>query len=180
MNAHASPAAAYPIGNDPALSAQVRRELVDTLVARTGMAAEEAEREFDRRDPAAAFERRFAAAGLSRHDLGDVLAAHTLAMWSIVHDAPLPDAAVAAGVRAQLAASLHGRPEANDPVRRQLVGEALVCECMLSLESHGDARQRGDRQALAGIAEAAQRNMLERQGINLKKMRPTPRGLQRA
>ena len=180
MSAQPLRGVAYPIGDDPALSSQVHRELVDSLVTRTGIGVDEAERELDRRDLPGAFDRRFAAPGLSRHDLGDVLAAHTLAMWSIVHDAPLPDAATASAVRAQLAASLQGRPEAADPARRQLVGEALVCECMLSLESYGDARQRGDRQALAGMAEAAQRNMLERQGINLKKTRPTPRGLQRA
>lgn len=179
MNARSATESGYPIGTDPALSAQVRRELVDSLVAR-GVDAAEAEGELERRDLAAAFERRFDGLDLSRHDLADVLAAHVLAMWSIVHDAALPDAAAAAGVRAQLAASLAGRPEAADPVKRQLVGEALVWECMLSLESHADAKQRGDRQALARMAEAAQRNMLERQGINLKKTRPTPRGLQRA
>lgn len=179
MNARPTPEPGFPIGTDATLSAQVRRELVDSLVAR-GVEAAEAEREFDRRDLAGAFEQRFDGLGLSRHDLADVLAAHVVAMWSIVHDAALPDAAAAAGVRAQLAASLVGRPEVADPVRRQLVGEALVCECMLSLESHADAKRRGDRLALAQMADTAQRNMLERQGINLKKTRPTPRGLQRA
>jgi hypothetical protein len=165
MSAQPLRGVAYPIGDDPALSSQVHRELVDSLVTRTGIGVDEAERELDRRDLPGAFDRRFAAPGLSRHDLGDVLAAHTLAMWSIVHDAPLPDAATASAVRAQLAASLQGRPEAADPARRQLVGEALVCECMLSLESYGDARQRGERQPVPAMAEAAQRNVLERQGI---------------
>ena len=180
MNAHPGNDAGYPIGSDPALSAQVRREFIDTLVARTGIDAAEAARELDRRDPGQAFGHRFADLGLSHTQLADVLAAHLIAMWSIVHDAPLPDAATAAGVRAQLAASLQGRPEAVDPLKRQLIGEALVFESMLSLEAHDEAKASGDRKALAQMAEAAQGNMLGRQGINLKKTRLSPRGMQRA
>jgi hypothetical protein len=169
----------YPIGTDPVLSGQVRQEFIDTLVARTGIDATKAEDELSQRDVASAFERRFGELGLSRGQLADVLAAHVLAMWSIVHDSDFSDPDIAAAVRTQLAASLRGRPEAVDPVKRQLIGEALIYESMLSLEARDQARAEGDRKQLAQMAETAQRNVLNRQAINLRKTRLTRSGLQR-
>lgn len=169
----------YPIGSDPELSRQVHQEFIDTLVSRTGIDAQTAADELGRRDVAAEFDRHFAALELSRGQLADVLTAHVLAMWSIVHDTDVSDPAVAAAVRRQLVGSLRGRPDAADPARRQLVGEALVYESMLSLEAREQARTAGDRTQLKQMAEAAQGNMLNRQGINLKKTRLTRNGLQR-
>lgn len=169
----------YPIGSDPELSRQVRQEFIDTLVSRTGIDAQTAADELGQRDVAAEFERRFAALDLSREQLADVLTAHVMAMWSIVHDTEVTDPAIAAAIRTQLAGSLRGRPDATDPARRQLVGEALVYESMLSLEARDQARAADDRVQLKQMAEAAQSNMLNRQGINLKKTRLTRNGLQR-
>lgn len=174
-----SMSADYAIGTDPELSRQVRQEFIDTLVARTGIDAAKATQELASRDVMASFDQRFSKQGLSREQLPDVLAAHVLAMWSIVHDSEFPDAKVAAAVSKQLGLSLRGRPEAVDPARRQLVGEALLYECMLSLEAWDQARTAGDRTHMKEMAETAQRNMLNRQAINLKKTRLTLNGLQR-
>ncbi len=179
MNAQTRSGGAYPLGNDPAVSAQVRQELIDSLVARSQMDAAEVAREFDRRDLRGAFEREFSPLGLSHMQLADVQAAHVIAMWCIVHDAEFPGTDVAQAVRDQLALGLQGRVEAVDPVKRQLVGEALLYESMLSLEAHADAKANNNRQALAQMADTTQRNMLNRQAINLKKTRLSEHGLQR-
>src|SRR5690606_11654343 len=135
MNARSATASmddAFVIGTDPTLSQRVRREMIDTLVANGGVSAADAEREIASRDFAATFERFFGAMGLSPHRLPDVFAAHLLAMWSIVHQQSLPDRVVAEGVRTQFETLLRGRPEARNAEQRQLIGEALLCESVLS------------------------------------------------
>ncbi|BBA35313.1 hypothetical protein sS8_3375 [Methylocaldum marinum] len=183
MNARSATASmddAFVIGTDPTLSQRVRREMIDTLVANGGVSAADAEREIASRDFAATFERFFGAMGLSPHRLPDVFAAHLLAMWSIVHQQSLPDRVVAEGVRTQFETLLRGRPEARNAEQRQLIGEALLCESVLSLEAREDAQARDDRKELAQMAESAQRNMLQRQGINLRKTRLGAQGMRRA
>lgn len=181
MNAQPAPVtiASWPIGDDPALSAEVRRELVDSLVARAGVDRATAEAELEARDFPGAFDARFSPIGLDRRELADVLAAQVIGLWSIVHDEPFPTAEVARAVSRQLAASLPGRAEAVDPRRRQLVGEALINETVLALEARDAARDAGRRDELRQMADAAQTNMLTRQAINLRKTRLTPQGLRR-
>ncbi len=169
----------YSIGNDPALTAQVRQELIDSLVAGSRMGAAEVGEEFDRRDLGQAFERALAPLGLSRTQLADVQAAHLMVMWRIVHDTGFPDAEVALAVRDQLARGLRGRPEAVDPAKRQLIGEALLYEAMLSLEAYTEAKADNNKGSLAQMAETTQRNMLHRQAVNLKKTRLNKHGVQR-
>lgn len=181
MNARPAPVtiASWPVGDDPALSAEVRRELVDSIVARGGVRREQAEAELAERDVAGAFEARFAPIGLDRRELPDVLAAQIIGLWTLVHDEPLPSTDVARAVSRQLATSLPGRAEAVDPRKRQLVGEALVYETVLALEARDAARAAGRRDELRQMAESAQRNMLNRQAINLRKTRLTLQGLRR-
>jgi hypothetical protein len=181
MNAQTAPVtiASWPIGDDPALSAEVRRELVDSLVSRAGVDRATAEAELAARDVGAAFEARFATLGLDRRELADVLAAQVIGLWTIVHDEPFPSADVARAVSRQLAASLPGRAEAVDPRRRQLVGEALIHETVLALEARDAARDAGRRDELRQMADSAQSNMLNRQAINLRKTRLTLQGLRR-
>jgi hypothetical protein len=169
----------YPIGDSPEVSAQVRKELIDSLVASTGVTAEQVEAELAQRDFASSFERYFSHLDLSRGDLADVFTAQLIALWSIVHDTNVTDRSIAAAVRRQMASSLRGREDVADPVRRQLVGEALLFESVLSLESCDQARASGNRAQLREMAESAQHNMLNRQALNLKKMRLTAAGMQR-
>ncbi|WP_440222693.1 hypothetical protein ACQQ2N_16665 [Dokdonella sp. MW10] len=180
MNAHLKEApSSWPIGNDPAVSAQVRAELVESIVAKGGVSAEQVERELAARDVGAAFDARFASTGLDRFDLADMLTAQIVGLWSIVHGAALPTPEVSRAVSRQLAGSLNGRDDATDPRRRQLVGEALVYETMLALEAWDDVKASGDRAALQRMAETTQKNMLNRQAINLRKTRLSVRGMQR-
>ncbi|HEY0179234.1 MAG TPA: DUF6683 family protein [Dokdonella sp.] len=169
----------YAIGADPALSAQVRAELLDTLAARTQFGRDEAARELDARDVPAEFLQQLGDLGLMPDNLPDLLAAHLIAMWSVVHDAPLPDRAIAQGLVKQFTAMLAGNAVAADPTKRQLMGEALLYETVLTLEAQRAAREAGDPSMLKQMAESAQRNFLAQRAIDLRRTRLTPAGLQR-
>lgn len=169
----------YPIGVDPALSAQVRKELLDTLYARTKYSPEQADRELNSRDVHAEFIGQFGDLGLVPDNLPDLLAAHLLAMWSVVHDAPLPGRDVAAALVRQFTGMLTGSPQAADPAKRQLMGEALLYEAVLTMEAQRAARESGNVAMLKQMAESAQQNFLKQRSVNLKKTRLTASGMVR-
>jgi len=170
----------YAIGVDPALSAQVRRELLDTLRARTHFDPEEAERELAARDMHAEFIRRFGDLGLVPDNLPDLLAGHFIAMWTVVHDAPIPGRDTAAALVRQFTDLIAPSPLAADAGKRQLMGEALLYESVLTLEAQEAARSAGNKAALKEMAESAQRNFLAQRSINLRKTRLTKTGMVRA
>jgi hypothetical protein len=170
----------YAIGVDPALSAQVRRELLDTLRARTQFDPEQAELELAARDMHAEFIRRFGDLGLVPDNLPDLLAGHFMAMWTIVHDAPMPDRGIAAALVRQFTDLIAPSPLAADAGKRQLMGEALLYEAVLTLEAHEAARSAGNKAALKEMAESAQRSFLTQRSINLRKTRLTKTGMVRA
>lgn len=174
--------AAHPfaIGADPALSARVRKELVDTLHARTNFDPDEAERELDRRDIREEFVLEFGDLGLDPDNLPDLLAAHLIAMWSVVHDTSLPGRDVATGLKRQFTGMIAMSPQAADPATRQMMGEALRYEAVLTLEARRAARDAGDKVKLREMAESAQGNILRQRGINLRKTRLTASGMFRA
>jgi hypothetical protein len=107
------------------------------------------------------------------------MAAYWLVMWSLVHDVPLPSAKTAAPVRAQVARMIGPSPLVHGDAQRQAMGEAMLSETMLTHEQVREARARGDAAALRAMGDTAQRNMLMRQALNLKKMRLTSSGLAR-
>ena len=170
----------YAIGVDPTLSAQVRRELLDTLRARTQFDPEQAERELASRDMHAEFIRRFGDHGLVPDNLPDLLAGQFMAMWTVVHDAPLPDRGIAAALVRQFTDLIAPSPLAADAGKRQLMGEALLYEAVLTLEAQEAARSAGDKAALKEMAESAQRSFLAQRSINLRKTRLTKAGMVRA
>lgn len=174
--------AAHPfaIGADPALSARVRQELIDTLSARTNFDPVEAGRELDRRDIREEFVLEFGDLGLDPDRLPDLLAAHLIAMWCVVHDAPLPRREVAEGLTRQFTGMLATSPQAADPAMRQMMGEALRYEAVLTVEARRAARDAGDKAKLREMAESAQGNLLKQRGINLRKTRLTASGMMRA
>lgn len=175
-----APGQSYSIGNDPALSAQVRKELLDTLKAKTGYDPESAERELESYDIHAEFLQAFGGRGLTPDNLPDLLAAHLMAMWTVVHDAALPGRETATGLATQFARQIAGNAIAADPVKRQLMGEALRYETVLTLKAQQAARDAGDKAKLKEMAESAQRNILNQRGINLRKTRLTASGMVRA
>lgn len=174
-------AAAHPfsIGVDPALSAQVRKELIDTLALRTKFDPEQTERELDARDVHAEFIRQLGDLGLVPDNLPDLLAGHLIAMWSVVHDAPLPGRDVAAALVRQFTGMISASPQAADPAKRQLMGEALLYETALTLEAQRAARESGDQAMLKQMAESAQQTILQQRSINLRKTRLTASGMVR-
>jgi len=175
-----SAANALSVGADPALSRLVRAELLATLHVRANLDPEQAERELAARDMRAEFAQAFAGLGLAADNLPDLLAAHLIAMWTVVHDAPLPRREVATGLAKQFAGLVGGTAQAADPAKRQLMGEALLYETVLSLEAQAMARAAGDKAKLKEMARSAQDNTLAQRGINLRKTRLTTTGMARA
>ncbi len=169
----------YLIGADPALSARVRKELLDTLSAKAGFDPAQAARELDARDVRAEFVDAFGDHGLAPDNLPDLLAGHFLAMWSVVHDSPLPGHEAVLAIAKQFAGQIAHSPQVADPVKRQLMGEALLYEAVLTLEAQRAARAGGSAQ-LRQMAASAQQNFLAQRGINLRKTRVTASGMQRA
>lgn len=169
----------FPIGRDPLLSARVRTELIETLVAKTGFDPAQAARELESRDVRAEFLALFGGLGLAPDNLPDVLAAHLIAMWATVHGGELPTAEVGAAIARQFAGQIATSAEAADPAKRQLMGEALLYECVLTVEALVAARTSRDAAQLARMAESAQRNFLAQRSINLRKTELTARGMQR-
>ncbi|MEP7042827.1 MAG: hypothetical protein ABI843_07170 [Dokdonella sp.] len=169
----------YAIGVDRALSAQVRQELLETLRARTQFDPAQAERELEARDVHAEFIRQFGDLGLVPDNLPDLLAGHLMAMWSVVHNAALPDRDVAAALVRQFTGMIAPSPLAADPGKRQLMGEALLYEAVLTLEAQAAARGAGHTSALKEMAESAQRNFLAQRAINLRRTRLTKTGMVR-
>lgn len=169
----------YRVGADPALSAQVRKELLDTLSAKTGYDPERAARELDARDVRAEFLSAFGGLGLAPDNLPDLFAGHFLALWSVVHDAPLPGSAIALAVARQFEAQIARSPQVADAAKRQLMGEALLYEAVLTLEAQREARA-GGAAKIKQMADSAQHNFLAQRGIDLRKTRLTASGMQRA
>lgn len=166
-------------GDDASTSERVRDELAATLAKGDAERMRTLREALDERD----FHREFAAElgglGLCSHDLAGVMAANWLMMWSLIHDVPLPAAKDAAPVRAQVARMIGASPLVRDEAQRQAMGEAMLAETMLTHEQVRDARARNDGAALRTMAETAQRNMLMRQALNLRKMRLASSGLVR-
>jgi hypothetical protein len=166
-------------GDNAAVSARVRDELAQTLGGGDHARTQALRDALDARDFHAEFAEELGMLALDSHDLGDVMAAYWLVMWSLVHDVALPSAREAAPVRAQVARMIGSTPLVRAREQRQAMGEAMLSETMLTLEQERLARARGDQAQLKQMAETAQRNMLMRQALNLKKMRLTPLGLAR-
>lgn len=170
----------FSVGTDPELSVQVRRELLDTLHARTNYDKATANQELDERDVHEDFRIHFGELGLVPDNLPDLLAGHLIVMWCIVHGAALPTEGVARGLSQQFAGQIGGSPMVGDPARRQLMGEALLYEAVLSLEAWRLARDAGDKAQLKQMADSAQTALLSQRGVNLRKTRLTTMGMARA
>ena len=179
-NAPAAMANLFSVGTDPSLSARVRKELVDTLHARANFDPAEAEKELAARDVHEEFLLQFGDMGLAPDSLPDLFAAHLAAMWSVVHDKALPGREVASGLRRQFTAQVASSPLIADADKRQLVGEALMYEAVLTLEAHRAARDAADKAKLRQMADSAQAALLRQRGINLRKTRLTAAGMARA
>lgn len=178
-NGSGAPAHPFAIGADPMLSAQVRKELLATLRARAQLDPAQAEQELNSRDVHAEFISQFDEIGLAPDNLPDLLAGHLIAMWVVVHDAALPGRDAATALARQFATQIAGSPQAADPAKRQLMGEALLYETVLTLEALHAARDAGDTAKLKEMAESAQRNILNQRSINLRKTRLTASGMVR-
>jgi hypothetical protein len=166
-------------GDDRSVRAAVRDELVATLAQGDAERAEAMRQALDARDIHVDFARELGTLALDSHDLGDVMAAYWIVMWTTVHEADLPDADAARAVRTQVGQVLASSVATRDARQRQLTGDAMLFEMLVTIDLVREARAAGATARLRAMADSAQRNMLNRQALNLRKMRLTRSGLVR-
>lgn len=155
---------------DPAVSALVVSELLDTLSngnsdVRAAIAAELDERDI-RREFAATLD----PLGLHDDNVVDAFTGFWLVMWSIMEKAPLPTRDQAAGVRRQIQSIVRSHPVTRLPAQRQMVGEAMQYEAMLAYGAYRQAELEADQDRLSAMAITARQNMVRR-GFDPKRIK---------
>lgn len=162
---------------DPAISRQVRQEIIDTLSRGRKDIRKVVEHELRSREVVTEFKPTLAALGLRHDNLADAMTAFWIIMWTIIHDEPLPADHCAAAVREQVRERLKGVPTTRDAGKRQMMGEGMIYEARLAQASFEEAKEAGNEFQLRQMAASARQNMTKK-GINLGHMRITEAGLQ--
>lgn len=160
---------AFSIGNAPELLERARHEIAATIAAKTTLDADRLTADLAQRDIHAEFTREFGALALKVDYLPDVVAAYLATMWSVVHDCPLPSLATVRDLSQRFVALLAFNPLVADAANRQLMGNALVYEALLTREAHKSAQANRDAGLLAQMAASARANIRQRFGIDLTK-----------
>lgn len=163
---------------EPAVSAQVIAETVDTLAQGNPTYRKVVEKELESRDIPAEFKGTFGPLGLRHDNLADTMAAYWIAMWSVIHDKPLANATQARAVRRQVLPRLQSSPIARSDKKRQLVGEALLYEATIGLSVYQEAKANEQELQLRQMARNAKKNV-KKKGIDLARMRLTDQGMRR-
>jgi len=143
--------AAWGFGHTLAVTRQVHDLIVSPLAQARGQASVEA---FDRQfgDIQATFGRVVAPFGLDPHDLVDVIAAYTVAMWMNVNQqTTLPSRAAVQAVRAQVASAFSAAPQGalTNPDKRQFVAEAMMYQTCVAIVQREAASSQDLRATLA-------------------------------
>ncbi len=166
----------YP--RDNAVSREVYEEIVTTLSRGQKKLRKIVEDELRDRDIVAEFGATLETLGLRTNNLADSMTGFWVVMWTIIHDAPLPSKTAVAAVRDQVIARLKGNRSAKDVRKRQLMGEGMVYEAHIALQTYEQARREGNTFQLRQMAKSARVNM-KKKGIDLGSMRITDSGLQK-
>lgn len=163
---------------DPRWSVEARREIAASLAA-PGFAQDTLLQAMETRDYVAEFRTQFDPLGLDYRHLGAVTAAHWIGMWTIVHDAPMPDTELAEGALAQLSTSWKGTPAMRDARTRQVLAEWMIIESVIALEEQSKYRTANDREGLEMMANKVAENMKKKRSVNLRVMSLTDKGFVR-
>lgn len=125
------------------------------------------------------FERLMAAYNLAPYNLADVIAAHYIVLWEVVHD-QVPTPAEIRGTRGRIVFNLARKPQfrAMSSPQKQEAAETLKMLSALALTNYEDFKRRGDRRGLAGF-QATVGNWTRRQGIDLAPLAITDHGFVR-
>ena len=175
-------APAFPFSYDnPGVSADVRRELENTLGSIHQDGTRRLLDSLSGRDIPAEFEQVMSPYGLSSTDIADITTGHWLAMWCIIHNQPLPlEQPSVAALREQVVTVLSKRPAITeaDNDARQAIGEAMVHETVLGLDIRQLIWDEGSAEDVRNLGENTHQNMLRRD-LDLQAMRLTSQGFKR-
>lgn len=168
--------AAWTVGRNPALSRQVRDEVIGNLARAKG---ESAAHKVDTYlgDIQTTFHKMVAPYGLRNDNLIDVMTAYMVVMWmSANRQTALPSVAQVQGVRQQMR-GIYGQPghEIADASQRQLLAEDVMYQTCMAVTTREEAvaHHRPDLlDTLASQAEASTSNA----GIQMKQLQLTNRG----
>ena len=173
----------FSFNHDPAVTAIVKKELFDTVSRQNPVQAELLRDALESRNIPEEFERRLSDYALSSDNVADAMLGYWLVMWSIIHDKPLPPPGPGIeSARKQISALVASNPivrKGGDESRRQMVGEAMIFESMISLEVRDDVKRRGNDGELRNLSESTHHNLL-RKHMNLKVLDFTDQGFVRA
>ncbi len=147
---------------DTQVSAQVRKELLDTLSDGNEAVRRALSEELERRDVRGEFAQTMRPLGLRANNLIDALTGYWVVMWAIMAGADLPTREQASSVHRQVRQMIRGSPLIGRPSQRQMVGEAMLYEAMLAYGAYREAREAGDDDRLREMASTARTNMLRR------------------
>ena len=161
---------------DPAVSAQVLAETVDTMSQGNPTYRHVVEKELSARDIPAEFRDTFGPLGLRHDNLADTMAAYWLAMWSVIHGKPLASDTQARAVRRQVLPRIQGSDLAKSARKRQMMGEAFIYEATIGLAVYLDAKANQQELQLRQLARNAKKNT-KKKGIDLAHMKLTDQGL---
>lgn len=174
---------AFPFSYDnPGISADVRRELENTLANQHQDGTRRLLDSLAGRDIPAEFELVMSPYGLSSSDIADITTGYWLAMWCIIHNQPLPfEQPPVAALRDQVVTVLSKRPAITeaDNDARQAIGEAMVHETVLGLDIRQLLWDEGSPDDVRRLGENTHQNMLRRD-LNLQVMRLTHQGFKRS
>ncbi len=175
-------APAFPFSyNNPGVSADVRRELENTLGQQHQDGSRRLLDSLAGRDMPAEFELVMSPYGLTSTDIADITTGYWLAMWSIIHNQPLPfEQPSVAALREQVVTVLSKRPAITeaDNDSRQAIGEAMVHETVLGLDIRQLMWDEGSPEDVRNLSESTHQNMLRRD-LDLQSMRLTDQGFKR-
>lgn len=122
------------------------------------------------------FERLMAGYGFDPLNLADVIAAHYIVLWEVVHD-QVPTHGEVRGTRGCIVARLAGKSElaGMSNAQKQEAADTLKLLSALVLTSYEDFKRRGDRQGMANFQTIVS-GWTRRQGIDLGRISITETG----
>ncbi len=171
------PLAAFNFSYDPAISSMVKKELIDTLSRGRKPLRKIIEAQLKGRDIVQEYQATLAPLGLRHDNLADTMAAFWVVMWVIIHDANMPPPEWVEAVRRQVLLRLKGNAAARDPAKRQMMGEGMIYEAHLALQTWEQAKLEGSDFQLRQMAKSGRQNMISK-GIDLGNMHITDKGFQ--
>jgi Family of unknown function (DUF6683) len=182
-----APAAAKPASSpvkltynaDPALSAQTRAVVIDTLCGTSPQLRGELERAFAGDAALRQFDSEMSARGYSSHNIADDTAELLLLSWQIVTDGT-PNSRQVQGAHQQIRAIFLGTTKlvALRDADRQDMAERIAYQFIILSSARQRSQKTGDPSQLARLKQQAA-SAMRQQGIEISRLRLTDQGFKR-